>query len=236
MQPDARHSAAILTYHSLDDSGAVTSLAPALFADQMRELADFGAPLVRPAQTLRLHRSVAVTFDDGYLNFASHALPVLARHNIPATLFVVTGWPGAAARYMDWAAIRDAAAAGIEIGAHSATHADLATLPFDQACDELSACRREIEDRVGLAVRSAAYPFGRSTPRLRQWARTQFDVVCGTRLGFVKSAPDPAHLPRLDVYYLRRLALFRSMMHGPGRAYLSARALLRALRSGWSQP
>ena len=47
-------------------------------------------------------RSVLVTFDDGYRDFADHAWPILRRHGIPAVLFVPTAYPGNPGRAFWW--------------------------------------------------------------------------------------------------------------------------------------
>ena len=101
----AVHAAAslpILTYHSLDLSGSVVSVAPADFADHIACLADLGFRSI----TLRdavLHRqrtgewptpAVVLTFDDGYANVHATALPILTRHRFVATIFVVSGHVG----------------------------------------------------------------------------------------------------------------------------------------------
>jgi peptidoglycan/xylan/chitin deacetylase (PgdA/CDA1 family) len=45
------------------------------------------------------HRAVVVTFDDGYLNNLSHALPAMQRRQVPGTIFVASGYVGARQEY-----------------------------------------------------------------------------------------------------------------------------------------
>jgi peptidoglycan/xylan/chitin deacetylase (PgdA/CDA1 family) len=94
----------VLTYHRVDEPDArpdlmpsLLSATPAAFADQMALVArhyepvamtDILAALERPALLPR--RAVLVTFDDGYLDFAEHAWPILRAAAIPVTLFVAT--------------------------------------------------------------------------------------------------------------------------------------------------
>jgi peptidoglycan/xylan/chitin deacetylase (PgdA/CDA1 family) len=107
---------AVLTYHRVDDPGrspllypGLISAAPAQFEEQMRFLASGCRPLslaellaVRRGEIRLPLRSVLVTFDDGYRDFAEAAWPILKRHGIPVTLFVPTAYPGDAGRAFWW--------------------------------------------------------------------------------------------------------------------------------------
>src|SRR5580700_4908300 len=85
---------AILTYHSLDDSGSVISTPPVVFRRQMEFLAQSGIPVVPLDQAVARPGSVALSFDDGFGNLADHALPVLEQYHLPATIFVVSRYCG----------------------------------------------------------------------------------------------------------------------------------------------
>lgn len=227
-------SRAILTYHSLDSSGAVTSLLPGVFEHQLRFLSNARIPVLPLEDLLHAPRGVALTFDDGYSNLSTYALPALARHGFSATFFINSESAAQGGRYLDWPALRDAVSAGIQLGSHGLSHLDLSRLPLAQAAHQLDACRRDIQDHTGVEVRTCAYPYGRSTPQLRDWARTAFAASCGTRLRYLSSLENPADLPRLDVYYLRSPFWFERLFHPAGRRYLGLRALLREARAHWS--
>lgn len=228
---------AILTYHSLDRSRSVLSTTPELFASQMNSLAQAGIPVV-PLQDVRKRSgAVALTFDDAYRNFYREALPVLNRYNFPATVFALSGeggarlGPGASLPRMSWEELREASRCGIEVGAHTVTHPRLSSLPFDQACREIIESRDEIQSRLGIPVRGFAYPYGDSSPPLRDFVRLQFDYGAGVRLDYLSPGDDAADLPRLDVYYLRRPALFQALFTGAVRRYIGVRRALRGWRA-----
>src|SRR6266568_4934854 len=171
---------AILTFHSLDTSGSVLSIAPERFRDQMEWLAGSGIRVAPLAELRNDSESIALTFDDGFRNFLQHGLPILEKYRLPATVFVVTGycgrnnrWPGQNAgipelELMSWAELRDVAALGIELGAHTVNHPNLTGIPELQVAGELYDCKAAIEDQTGKPVRSFAYPYGASNPAVRQ--------------------------------------------------------------------
>lgn len=240
----------VLTYHSLDESGSVISVAPAAFRRQMEGLHargyegvtlgrlidawDHGTPLPP--------RPVVLTFDDAFGNFADHAEPVLTRLGFRATLFAVAGycggrndWPGQPAGVprlplLSWAALRDLAAGGYEVGGHTLTHPPLPALPPDRAEHEVVAGRAELRDRLGREIDTFAYPYGLADARTRAVVAAEFRAACGVRLGTARPSSDRFRLPRVDVFYLRRPLAFRLFPGPAGDLYLKLRGVGRACR------
>jgi peptidoglycan/xylan/chitin deacetylase (PgdA/CDA1 family) len=127
----------------------------------------------------------SLTFDDGFVDNLETLVPLLAELDVPATTFVVSGWLGEPHPAARWTRIvnadelRELRAAGIEIGGHSATHADLSTLSYDAALDELSRGKRELEEVLGEPVGVAAYPYGRANEEtVRAGRDSGFRAVC----------------------------------------------------------
>lgn len=233
---------AIITYHSLDESGSAISNPPALFRAQLDALASSGATVVPLADVRDTPGSVALTFDDGYQNFLETGLPLLHHHKMPATLFVVSGYCGGhnqwksshrdlpSLRMLSWAEIREISRAGVVIGAHTVSHPDLTVMPPEQAARELRECRSSIEDRIGLPVDCLAYPYGATSAAVRALAKSEFRLACGTRPAFVAPRSDPLDLPRIDAGYLRRLYWMSNLGTGLGRAYVAAQRWRGAFR------
>lgn len=228
---------AIITYHSLDDSGSRISISPGLFRAHLDALAASSFKVV-PLTNVGDHPGcVALTFDDGYRNFFEVAMPLLNEYRFPATVFVVSSRCGETndwvSRLRDlprleiltWTEILEISHAGISIGAHTVNHPDLTTLPARQVVRELRDCRAAIEDRIGLSVDSLAYPYGAVSPAVRGIAREEFKLACGTRLQFAGLGSDPFDLPRIDAGYLRRTWWMSRLDTRLGSAYIAAQRL-----------
>ncbi|MBI3665129.1 MAG: polysaccharide deacetylase family protein [Acidobacteria bacterium] len=236
---------AILTYHSLDDSGSVISVRPALFERQMEALAGARVKVVRLTELVSAPPpALALTFDDGFQNFADVAARALGHHGFPATVFLVTDYCGRRNDWptqpegiprlplMDWSCIRTLSGAGIEFGAHTATHPYLTAIREAEAREEILTSKQRIEDAIGQPVRAFAYPFGATSGPVRRMVKEYFTVGCSTRLGWVSPSSRPEALERLDVYYLSHLYLFRHLFQSSARWYLGLRSLARE----WNAP
>jgi peptidoglycan/xylan/chitin deacetylase (PgdA/CDA1 family) len=120
------------------------------------------------------NRTLAVTFDDGFQNVFEHALPVLAKHRIPATCFVPSGYIGREAGWMakstgapykleQLASAEVLAAADcrlITIGSHSVSHHPLATLPETSLNRELVDSKETLERITSRRVSILSFPYG----------------------------------------------------------------------------
>jgi peptidoglycan/xylan/chitin deacetylase (PgdA/CDA1 family) len=149
-------------------------------------------------------RVVALTFDDGLLDFLN-AVDVLLGLGARATLYVPTATVGLRASRWDrdrsrlsWAHIRGIASAGIEIGSQAVSGRPLDTGSSVGA--ELHDSRRTIEDEVGRAVSSFCYPGGRAGPQVRSAvAAAGYRNACTLGPGTANAAHDPLMIPRIRV-------------------------------------
>jgi len=222
-------SSAILCYHSFDETGGLFATPPRTFRWQLAALLDAGLRVVPLSDVVHVPGSVAITFDDGHRNFLDHALPVLVERKIPATLFVVSGYCGRAA-FLSWSELREVAAAGVEVGAHTVLHRSLPALSEPEVLREMRDCCAAIEDHIGQPVLSFAYPYGHSSPPVREIAAREFQRACGSALALIDAHSNPFNLPRIFEFYLRHRFALRNLTGPSGRAYIAARRWLAALR------
>jgi peptidoglycan/xylan/chitin deacetylase (PgdA/CDA1 family) len=239
---------AIITFHSLDDTGSVLSYPPADFEALVERILGDGVRVVPLAELLRGPGSgpdrVALTFDDGIRSVREVALPTLRRLRLPATVYVVSDWTGRTNRWptqpadapplalMDWSELGELRDAGIEIGSHGRTHADLASCTEADARAEVEESGRRIEDALQVPVRTFAYPYGRWSPAALAATRAAYASAVTCRLRYLSAGEDAHLLPRIDAYYLKG-GWARRALCGPGsRLHLAVRGWLRRLRWG----
>lgn len=279
--------ALVLVYHSIYDSPSKrVCVSPRHFAEHMEHLRKRFRPIsLGAALGGRFRHAVVVTFDDGYEDNLSRALPILERYEIPATFFVASGqlgfgrefwWdrlhrlllgPGpypeelrlpvgpashawatasaedrakacealqgllkalraeqverALAAVASWAGtgasldlrerpmthaelVRLAGSRIAEIGAHTRSHAYLATLSLEEQRNEIAGSRSDLEEWLGRRVESFAYPFGTAdafTPASAELVRESgFRIGCTGVGGQLTAETSPFLVPR---YFVR---------------------------------
>jgi Polysaccharide deacetylase len=169
----------ILMYHSISDNlfgkshpYSHINTSPEVFRRQMRYLHQEGYRSLDLNELIKgfddgtdLTKAVVITFDDGYQDFLTEATPVLKQYGFMATVFLATGRIQQTSMrlegvdYLTWSDVRELHQEGIQFGSHTVTHPDLRCLGPEQIEYELGYSKEVIEQRLGVAVNSFAYPF-----------------------------------------------------------------------------
>lgn len=165
---------------------------------------------------------ICFTFDDGWETDVGVALPELHRRGFGGTFFVTTRTIGTP-RFLSWTQVRALASAGMEIGSHTCSHADLTRIGAGALERELSASRRELEDRLGQQVDAVSIPHDAYNRTVLETAGRVYAYICVSRPGL-----NP--LPLAHGRPIRRNALHRAVAGEglaqfirPGRAALLRR-------------
>lgn len=253
MTPASPVSLPILMYHQIAKPPETTSrlaVSPDAWAAQLGYLhaegyrtvtaGEFAAALARRSPLP--DRTIVLTFDDGFADFHSRAMPVLNRYGFTATVFVTTGWiqdngplpagsrPG---RMLSWSQIAEAADAGIEVAAHSRLHPQLDQLPSRLLREELRVSKAQLEDKLGFPVTGLAYPFGYSNSRVRHMARDLgHHYACAVGNVIADTESDLFALPRLTIRRSSGMTTFQQVTRGSNiqRIFFKDRALTK----GWA--
>ncbi|MDI1239359.1 MAG: polysaccharide deacetylase family protein [Polaromonas sp.] len=222
----------ILVYHQISAAppkGAPFRslyVSPSSFSRQMAMLKLLGyqglsmsalLPYLRGEKTGKV---VGITFDDGYRNNLTHALPVLQHRGFSSTCYAVSGLLGktnewdrdigmAQVPLMTADELRLWVAGGQEVGSHTENHARLLQSDETTARAEMTGDRTALEGLLGTPVRHFCYPFGEYAPQHVAMARQAgFQTVTTTRRGRSSSANDLMELPRVPVVRSTSLPVF----------------------------
>ncbi|MEU3659796.1 polysaccharide deacetylase family protein [Streptomyces sp. NPDC032940] len=149
---------------------------------------------------------VGLTFDDGYADFVTAALPVLRRWNCGATLFVLPGrlggdnaWDPLGPRkpLLTADGIRRAASEGVEIGSHGLTHVDVTQADDLTLKTEVVESRERLAELTGVPADGFCYPYGTVDARAVEAVREAgYGYACAIDPGPLTG---PHALPRVHV-------------------------------------
>jgi len=184
----------VLVYHSIssppEPMAGDIDISPARFEQQLEWLARTKR-VVRLDQTLNHvpRRAISITFDDGYRDNLTAALPLLEKFNLPMTLFVVAGFVDSDG-YLSEEDLQEIAKHPlITIGSHGLWHRHFNRITLDEAQFELTESKRLLEDAIGKPVDLVAWPYGECSAEVEQLAgecsyRAGWSVWQGTNGSF----------------------------------------------------
>ncbi len=199
----------ILMYHYVrsvdqgsDPLGYDLSVTPDEFNSQMAWLHEQGYIGVRMDGITRCLRgdapcpskAIALTFDDGYADAYTDALPVLKRYGLNATFYIVTNFVGQPG-YMTWEQVAELRDAGMEIGAHTIDHLDLRTLDPTEMLRQIAQSKSDLESKLRISVTSFCYPAGFYDPAIEEMVRAS-GYLNATTTRWDNDTSDMMALPR----------------------------------------
>jgi len=181
----------ILLYHSIASESSPRfrpwTVRPRRFQAHMEHLVRSGYDSLtlervqeglRPGGPSLPPRPVVITFDDGFADFHSAALPVLETHRLASTLYVATRYMGGTAGWLvrekeqerpmlSREQLHDVVERRVHVGAHSHTHPRLDELGAARSRDEIERSKAILEDELQRPVTTFAYPHGCYSRRVR---------------------------------------------------------------------
>ena len=231
-----RSQLTVLSYHQVKSPAEdCSSVTPAAFLKQMQFLK--ARYTVLPlSEAVRVSskpgvrgRIVAVTFDDGYLDNATTAAPILRSLGLPACFFVATDMIGSdqpfphdvvqgrKESHMSWDDVRSLVAQGFEIGSHSCGHADFGLISLEQAKRELRESRQRLERELDIPIRAFAFPYGHRRnmrPDTVVAARKEYEICCSAYGGHNVVPTDIGNVRRVVISTGVGFLAFRAILEG----------------------
>jgi peptidoglycan/xylan/chitin deacetylase (PgdA/CDA1 family) len=203
-----------------DKLGEDLSVRPEVFEEELRWLASHGYH----ALTLRSvvsswkgnkplpDKPVVLTFDDGYEDVYTVALPAMQRYGFVGVAFAVSSFVGRPG-YASAEQLRKLQEQGWEIGAHSADHVDLTKLGSEALRRQVEGSREALTILLGERPRSFSYPSGRWNQTVeRAVAGAGFEAAVTTQWGVARPTMDTLSLPRLRIRGTTTLRSFNQIM------------------------
>lgn len=259
LRSEPHASISVLMYHSISDqqeSGKRayyrTNTHPRVFAEQMEYLHESGYSTADVSDALvqvnnpgsKSQKRVVITFDDGYADFYRSAFPILDRHRFQAIVYLPTAHiTDTRGRFkgkecLTWDEVRELSRHGIQFGSHTVTHPQLRELSPAAVNEEITASKKTIEDKLGCAVESFAYPyaFPQTDSAFRQMLRDSLaragyqNGVC-TIVGRANRNSDPFFLERLPVNSADDTALLEAKLAGAYDWIGTAQSMTKTIQS-----
>jgi peptidoglycan/xylan/chitin deacetylase (PgdA/CDA1 family) len=100
-----------------------------------------------------------LTFDDGYEDVYTNALPALLAHHYRGVFYIITGMIGG--RYMTWDQVRTLSQEGMQVSSHTIHHVDVGNPPaWTSTQAELTGSKQKLETLLGQPIQFFCYPAG----------------------------------------------------------------------------
>jgi peptidoglycan/xylan/chitin deacetylase (PgdA/CDA1 family) len=224
----------VLMYHYIrvnpnpkDTIGSNLSVTPQNFAEQMRWAHDHGFFTISMTDLYQAlvdgrpldSHSFILTFDDGYDDLYTAALPVLRRYDLTAIAYIVPGFIGRPG-YLTWDQVLKLDKVGLTIGAHTLTHPDLTRQTAAVAAAQVGGSKAELETRLAHPVDDFCYPSGRFNPAVVALVRgAGFRDATTTAFGTFESPGTALYWPRMRIAGTNTLADFAARIQNGITSY-----------------
>ncbi|MCK4325702.1 polysaccharide deacetylase family protein [bacterium] len=228
-----RRSIPVITYHHVNcHLGDTVTVTPEYFEEQMRYLGQRGYNTIFLKELISCleqkkappEKTVALTFDDGYLDNWLYAYPILKKYKMKATIFVITSpirdrhsnstpeisphsetrpaavlGKGLSDHYLSWAEMREMEDSGlVDIQCHTHSHQRLDSPEVD-CHNELSLSKKLIDEHLKKDCSFIAWPWGTCNEEVIALARQLgYRGAVITKKGPNTPASDPMKIRRFD--------------------------------------
>lgn len=245
-----RRRVPILMYHRLAAiPGDRNALPPEKFKEQLEYLASHGYHTISPNDLYQYYHNkkplpskpILLTFDDGYTDNFTEALPLLKKYHMTATVCPISDWIGRENKWenfnkaltttMSYEQLEEWSHAGMQIISHTVNHPFLSQLTGDELSAELKNSKASLETKLGMPIDYLCYPYGDFTAETKQAARQAGYKIA---LAIFDRVPlwdlDLLALPRIPIPCHQRMWEFKLKVSKIHLIFIALRQLERWLK------
>ena len=176
------------------------------FEEQMKYLHDNGYETIFIEDIEKDYtgkKVVALTFDDGYIDFYTNVLPIIKKYNIKTNLYIITSTTSGG-KYVNEEQIKELSDSGlVSIGSHTVSHNALASLNSEQIETELKNSKEYLENLLGKEIKTISYPTGSYNSTVLRTAEKYYKYGITTING-------TQNMSSFSKYKIIRRAMYRS--------------------------
>lgn len=212
----------VLYYHSVDPSEAnEVIISPEKLREELTFIKDSGYTTLTMSELNDYilnnapipEKSIVITFDDGYADNYANAFPILKELDMKATIFVISNFTDKDGYYMTSQQIKEMSDYGIDIQSHTASHAHLNQLTYEEQLNELKTSKEKLESITEKPVISIAYPFGDYDDNtILASKEAGYSLSFNTNRGLSDRTDNPLSLNRIYVSSLYSIEQFKEIL------------------------
>ena len=197
----------ILAYHMVNDEDNHYSISTQDFETQMNYLKEQGYTPISLLEFAKARKGkfdlpakpIIITFDDGYVDNYTNAVPIMEKYGMRGTIFIVVNEIGKK-DYLSLEQLKDLEKRKIEIGSHTANHLPLATLSTEEKKSEIDKSKLLLEWKGLKTVFFMAYPNGSYDQEIEQMLEEgQYLGGCTGETGYNTFDTNPYQLRRINI-------------------------------------
>lgn len=172
-------------------------------------------------------KQIILTFDDGYTDNYNYAFPLLKKYGFKCVIYLLSHlnynkWdveveenPEHKFDLMDMSMIKEMEEYGIEFGGHTKTHPKLATLPIEIAQEEILTSKKVLEEKLGHALISFAYPYGNLNEDVKKIVKNSgYNFAVATDSGDISFSEDLFQIRRIGIFSTNNFFTFKRKVSG----------------------
>lgn len=226
------HSVPVFAYHRVMDRTDTYSVKPEIFEKHMQYLAKRGYTSISINEFMQkraegddaFYKNFVLTFDDGYEDNNTNAMPIMKKYGYTGTIFVAIkfmGWQG----YVTWQDLESLKNNGWEIGSHTYNHVALSQCSAEELDREIKSSKDFLNAfDASYKVNTMAYPFGGYDDKVYASLERNGYIAAVTGVDGVNVYTTPP-------YQLYRVNVF----HDDNNPKMFARRLLWSQLSSWAR-